>query len=130
MGSNWARMGTKTLEERRNGFENALISDVKKHHSAYLLSLDPPLILSQDSINRWHASFDVDSVREISPDALPLPPDASDKIVYTAKDMLGNFLTSLYIQNLIFKFLKLNMLWKINIILLKNIIYNFICQRP
>ncbi|XP_078525629.1 DNA replication factor Cdt1-like [Lissotriton helveticus] len=64
------------LMERCRIFERNLVDIVKKHHTVFLESLDPPVII-RGHITRWHPHFDVETVPEISPAELPQPPPVS-----------------------------------------------------
>ncbi|XP_069073338.1 DNA replication factor Cdt1-like isoform X2 [Pleurodeles waltl] len=64
------------LMERRHIFEGNLVDIVKQHHTVFLESLDPPVII-RGQITRWHPRFDVESVPEIPAAELPQPPQVN-----------------------------------------------------
>ncbi|XP_075224609.1 chromatin licensing and DNA replication factor double parked [Lycorma delicatula] len=74
------------LLNRRRSFYSSLLNKTKNYHEEFLLSLDPPLHVSKDSITRWHPEFDVDGVPDIEPSTLPEPPNIQK--VASAKDVL------------------------------------------
>lgn len=63
---------TLCLMERCHIFERNLVDIVKQHHTVFLESLNPPVII-HGHITRWHPRFDVESVPEIPPAELPQP---------------------------------------------------------
>ncbi|CAH2324396.1 DNA replication factor Cdt1 [Pelobates cultripes] len=75
------------LLQRRCLFNRNLISIVKKHHKVFLETLDPPLLVPDDKLSRWHPRFKVDEVPEIEAAELPLPPQ-TEKLT-TAQDVLS-----------------------------------------
>lgn len=97
-------------------FHNNLLSIVKQHHKVscsslgshssyfcfvvisnfclnrlfslqgFLSSLDPPVLVPEDKLTRWHPRFNVDSVPAVHTSALPQPP-RSEKLA-TAQEVL------------------------------------------
>ena len=79
------------ISRRKIEFINILTDIVKGHHSEFLKSLDPPIILDDVSkIIRWHKNFDLNSLPdiEIKPYALPPPPVKADIGRLTAENFL------------------------------------------
>lgn len=60
--------------ERRNIFHQNLVEIVKGHHKVFLASLNPPIVVPDDKLTRWHPRFNVDEVPNIKPSDLPQPP--------------------------------------------------------
>ena len=75
------------LIKRRKKFHFNLTETAKKHHKAFLASLNPPLHIPDDKILRWHPAFVLDSVPEIEAALLPAPPIKESYT--TAKDVLN-----------------------------------------
>lgn len=68
-------MNPSILLERRRKFFNVLIENVKKYHNEFLLSLEPPMVISKDKLTRWHPEFPIDKIPEIEKSILPQPPE-------------------------------------------------------
>ncbi|XP_064399039.1 DNA replication factor Cdt1-like [Halichondria panicea] len=62
------------LIKRRKVFHDGLVSVVREHHKTFLLSLDPPLSIPEDKVQRWHPDFNLDSLPEVVESPLPQPP--------------------------------------------------------
>lgn len=54
---------------------------------AFLASLNPPMVVPEDRLTRWHPRFNVDEVPDIEPAELPQPPTA-EKLA-TAQEVLA-----------------------------------------
>uniref|UniRef100_A0A3B4FLL3 Chromatin licensing and DNA replication factor 1 n=1 Tax=Pundamilia nyererei TaxID=303518 RepID=A0A3B4FLL3_9CICH len=67
-------LSASRLLERRRVFHNSLLSIVKQHHKVFLSSLDPPVLVPEDKLTRWHPRFNVDSVPAVHTSALPQTP--------------------------------------------------------
>ncbi|XP_063347048.1 DNA replication factor Cdt1 [Pelmatolapia mariae] len=67
-------LSASRLLERRRMFHNNLVSIVKQHHKVFLSLLDPPVLVPEDKLNRWHPRFNVDSVPAVHMSALPQTP--------------------------------------------------------
>ena len=80
-------MKPSLLLERRRRFYNNLLELVKTHHEEFLQSLDPPIVISRESLTRWHPEFAIDQVPDIPASALPQPPNLEK--CCSAKDVLG-----------------------------------------
>ncbi|KAF4094393.1 hypothetical protein AMELA_G00014560 [Ameiurus melas] len=74
------------LLERRRAFRQNLLEIVKGHHKVFLASLNPPLVVPDDKLTRWHPRFNVDEVPNILPGDLPQPPQ-TEKLT-TAQEVL------------------------------------------
>lgn len=53
----------------------------------FLASLNPPMVVPEDRLTRWHPRFNVDEVPDIEPAELPQPPTV-EKLA-TAQDVLA-----------------------------------------
>ncbi|XP_051577033.1 DNA replication factor Cdt1-like [Myxocyprinus asiaticus] len=62
------------LLERRQIFHQNLVEVMKGHHKVFLASLNPPIVVPDDKLTRWHPRFIVDEVPNIKPSDLPRPP--------------------------------------------------------
>lgn len=54
---------------------------------AFLASLNPPMVVPEDQLTRWHPRFNVDEVPDIEPAELPQPP-VTEKLT-TAQEVLA-----------------------------------------
>ncbi|XP_049873944.1 DNA replication factor Cdt1 [Pectinophora gossypiella] len=80
-------MNPSVLLERRRYFYDTLLQLVKKHHAQYLLTLDPPMVIPDDKLTRWHPEFEIEKVPEIESAKLPELPNAEK--LSTAQDVLS-----------------------------------------
>lgn len=80
-------MNPTVLLERRRYFYETLLQLVKKHHSKYLLTLDPPMVIPDDKLSRWHPEFEIEKVPEIESAKLPEMPNAEK--YSSAQDVLS-----------------------------------------
>lgn len=80
-------MNPTVLLERRRYFYDTLLQLVKKHHSQYLLTLDPPMVIPDDKLTRWHPEFEIEKVPEVDCAKLPEMPNAEK--FSTAQDVLS-----------------------------------------
>lgn len=78
---------TDMLKERRRYFYDTLLQIVKKSHAKYLLTLDPPMIINDDKLVRWHPNFDLFKMPDIECAKLPETPDTNT--YSTAQDVLA-----------------------------------------
>ncbi|RVE41296.1 hypothetical protein evm_014057 [Chilo suppressalis] len=67
-------MNPTVLLERRRYFYDTLLRLVKKYHAQYLLTLDPPLVIPEDKLTRWHPEFEIEKVPEVECAKLPEAP--------------------------------------------------------
>ncbi|KAG8563067.1 hypothetical protein GDO81_015918 [Engystomops pustulosus] len=74
------------LLERRKLFHRNLTNIVKHHHKSFLETLNPPLVVPDDQLTRWHPRFSVDEVPDVVPSELPQPPQV-EKLT-TAQEVL------------------------------------------
>ncbi|XP_026863147.2 DNA replication factor Cdt1 isoform X1 [Electrophorus electricus] len=74
------------LLERRRVFHQNLVEIVKGHHKVFLATLNPPVVVPEDRLTRWHPRFSVDEVPPIPPSDLPQPPQ-TEKLT-TAQEVL------------------------------------------
>ncbi|KAF7687909.1 DNA replication factor Cdt1 [Silurus meridionalis] len=74
------------LLERRSTFHQNLVEIVKGHHKVFLASLNPPVVVPDDKLTRWHPKFNVDEVPNILPSDFPQPPQ-TEKLT-TAQEVL------------------------------------------
>ncbi|XP_075045132.1 DNA replication factor Cdt1 [Mixophyes fleayi] len=80
------QLTVSSLLERRRMFHRSLTNIVKLHHRSFLASLNPPMVVPDDKLTRWHPRFSVDEVPDILPAELPQPPQI-DKLT-TAQEVL------------------------------------------
>lgn len=60
---------------------------------AFLATLNPPMVVPEEKLTRWHPRFNVDKVPDISPAELPRPPQedrlsTAQEVLSTARGML------------------------------------------
>ncbi|XP_056090778.1 DNA replication factor Cdt1 isoform X2 [Rhinichthys klamathensis goyatoka] len=67
-------LSVSRLLERRRIFHQNLVEIVKGHHKTFLASLNPPIVVPDDKLTRWHPRFNVDEVPNVKPRDLPQPP--------------------------------------------------------
>ncbi|XP_067257671.1 DNA replication factor Cdt1 isoform X2 [Chanodichthys erythropterus] len=67
-------LSASRLLERRRVFHQNLVEIVKGHHKVFLASLNPPIVVPDDKLTRWHPRFNVDEVPNVKPSDLPQPP--------------------------------------------------------
>ncbi|KAI7814296.1 DNA replication factor Cdt1 [Triplophysa rosa] len=79
-------LSASRLLERRHIFHQNLVEIVKGHHKVFLASLNPPVVVPDDKLTRWHPRFNVDEVPSIKPGDLPQPPQTEK--VTTAQEVL------------------------------------------
>uniref|UniRef100_I3K5Z0 Chromatin licensing and DNA replication factor 1 n=1 Tax=Oreochromis niloticus TaxID=8128 RepID=I3K5Z0_ORENI len=79
-------LSASRLLERRRIFHHNLVSIVKQHHKVFLSLLDPPVLVPEDKLTRWHPRFNVDSVPTVHTSALP-PTPRPEKLA-TAQEVL------------------------------------------
>ncbi|XP_067396337.1 DNA replication factor Cdt1 [Emydura macquarii macquarii] len=79
-------LSASRLLERKKVFCRNLVNVVKQHHKTFLASLNPPLVIADDKLTRWHPRFNVDEVPDVVPAELPQPPQV-DKVT-TAQEVL------------------------------------------
>ncbi|XP_074957268.1 DNA replication factor Cdt1 [Phalacrocorax aristotelis] len=86
-------LSASRLLERRKEFNRNLVNIVKQHHKAFLAALNPPMVVPEEKLTRWHPRFNVDKVPDISPAELPQPPQedrltTAQEVLSTARGML------------------------------------------
>nr|XP_055072497.1 DNA replication factor Cdt1 [Misgurnus anguillicaudatus] len=79
-------LSASRILERRHVFHQNLVEIVKGHHKVFLASLNPPIVIPDDKLTRWHPRFAVDEVPNIKPGDLPQPPQ-TEKMT-TAQEVL------------------------------------------
>ncbi|NP_001081738.1 DNA replication factor Cdt1 [Xenopus laevis] len=80
-------LSASRLLERKQLFHRSLTSIVKQHHRVFLTSLNPPMLVPDDKLTRWHPRFNVDEVLDVTPAELPLPPQVER--LTTAQEVLS-----------------------------------------
>ncbi|KAI8426160.1 hypothetical protein MSG28_005102 [Choristoneura fumiferana] len=80
-------MNPSVLLERRRFFYDTLLQAVKKHHAQYLMSLDPPMVIPDSKLTRWHPEFEIEKLPDIECAKLPEVPNAEK--FSTAQDVLA-----------------------------------------
>ena len=102
------------ISERKKIFDKLLLDKAKLHHQVwnsysiypsevsfssvntvqtfqeFLQTLDPPLIVPLDMINRWHPLFDLNTVPDIVPVSIPRP-TINNEAPLSVKEFLGSF---------------------------------------
>uniref|UniRef100_A0A452TS15 Chromatin licensing and DNA replication factor 1 n=1 Tax=Ursus maritimus TaxID=29073 RepID=A0A452TS15_URSMA len=86
-GSTAPQLTASCLLQRRQVFSQNLVERVREHHRAFLASLNPPMVVPEDQLTRWHPRFNVDEVPDIEPAELPQPP-STEKLA-TAQEVLA-----------------------------------------
>ncbi|VFV31672.1 dna replication factor cdt1 [Lynx pardinus] len=86
-GSTAPQLTASHLLRRRQVFGQNLVERVREHHRAFLASLNPPMVVPEDQLTRWHPHFNVDEVPDIEPAELPQPP-TTEKLA-TAQEVLA-----------------------------------------
>ncbi|KFO95650.1 DNA replication factor Cdt1, partial [Calypte anna] len=86
-------LSASRLLERRREFHRNLVNIVKQHHKACLAALNPPMVVPEEKLTRWHPRFNVDEVPDITPAELPQPPQeerltTAQEVLSTARGML------------------------------------------
>jgi len=79
-------LSASLMLDRTRTFHHNLVNVVKEHHKRFLESLDPPVVVPDDMLTRWHPRFNVDEVPNIHPSELPQPPQ-TEKLT-TAQEVL------------------------------------------
>ncbi|NWV19902.1 CDT1 factor, partial [Origma solitaria] len=87
-------LSASRLLERRREFHRNLVNIVRQHHTAFLAALNPPMVVPEEKLTRWHPRFNVDEVPDISPAELPRPPQedrlsTAQEVLSTARGMLS-----------------------------------------
>ncbi|XP_067308078.1 DNA replication factor Cdt1 isoform X1 [Pseudorasbora parva] len=67
-------LSASRILERRRVFHQNLVEIVKGHHKAFLASLNPPIVVPDDKLTRWHPRFNVDEVPNVTQSDLPQAP--------------------------------------------------------
>ncbi|KAH9630448.1 hypothetical protein HF086_016986 [Spodoptera exigua] len=80
-------MNPTVLLERRRYFYDILLQLVKKHHAQYLQTLDPPMVIPEDKLTRWHPEFDIEKIPEVESAKLPEMPNVEK--FSSAQDVLA-----------------------------------------
>ncbi|NXI34089.1 CDT1 factor, partial [Galbula dea] len=86
-------LSASRLLERRKEFHRNLVNIVKQHHKEFLAALNPPMVVPEEKLTRWHPRFNVDEVPDIKPAELPRPPQedrltTAQEVLSTARGML------------------------------------------
>ncbi|NWH70362.1 CDT1 factor, partial [Piaya cayana] len=86
-------LSASRLLQRRKEFNRNLVNIVKQHHKAFLAALNPPMVVPEEKLTRWHPRFNVDEVPDISPAELPQPPQedkpsTAQEVLNSARGML------------------------------------------
>ncbi|XP_073439518.1 DNA replication factor Cdt1 [Dendrobates tinctorius] len=75
------------LLERRKFFHRSLTDIVKQHHRSFLATLNPPMVVLDSQLTRWHPRFNVDEVPDVVAAELPQPPQVQK--LSTAQEVLS-----------------------------------------
>ncbi|XP_016053176.1 PREDICTED: DNA replication factor Cdt1 [Miniopterus natalensis] len=87
VGNTPPQLTASRLLQRRQVFSQNLVERVREHHRVFLASLNPPMVVPEDRLTRWHPRFNVDEVPDIEPAELPQPP-TTEKLA-TAQEVLA-----------------------------------------
>ncbi|CAG9858549.1 unnamed protein product [Phyllotreta striolata] len=79
-------VSSDTLLQRRRKLYSILLDKAKHYHQEFLSSLDPPIVLNQRQLTRWHPEFDIEKVPDI--ECAPLPPAPVEQKLTTGKEVL------------------------------------------
>ncbi|KFQ33004.1 DNA replication factor Cdt1, partial [Mesitornis unicolor] len=60
-------LSASRLLQRRKEFHRNLVNIVKQHHKAFLAALNPPMVVPEEKLMRWHPRFNVDAVPDVIP---------------------------------------------------------------
>lgn len=82
----FAKMGPMVMVERRRIAENSIINSVKKQHLDFCSNLNPPIVVDETKLLKWHRDFDVDACPPIPESEFPKKPDV-EKLL-TASEIL------------------------------------------
>lgn len=80
-------MNPSVLLERRRYFYDTLLQLAKKHHAQFLSTLDPPMVIPDDKLTRWHPEFEIEKVPEVECAKLPELPNTEK--LSSAQDVLS-----------------------------------------
>lgn len=80
------RVAPQAMVERKTVFRNSLIQLVKSHHKTFCSQLNPPILVDNGSIVRFHKDFNVDSCPPV--EEAELPPKPEVELVTTAAQIL------------------------------------------
>ncbi|XP_053606454.1 DNA replication factor Cdt1 [Plodia interpunctella] len=80
-------MNPSVLLERRRYFYDTLLQLVKKHHAQFLSTLDPPMVIPDNKLVRWHPEFELEKVTEV--DCSKLPEMPNNEKYSSAQDVLA-----------------------------------------
>lgn len=84
------------LTIRLKQFEATLLDRVKHEHDIFLRSLQPPVVIPKERIQRWHQDFDLELCPDILAADLPQPPNierfsSAKDILSTARNLFNRF---------------------------------------
>lgn len=80
-------MNPSVLLERRRYFYDTLLQLVKKYHTQFLATLDPPIEIPDKKLVRWHPEFELEKIPEVDSAKLPEMPNAEK--FSSAQDVLA-----------------------------------------
>lgn len=80
-------LSPQILLERQRRITDILLNKVKAEHDIFLRSLNPPMIIPQNKITRWHPDFDLQNCPDVDRATLPEPPNIER--FSSAKDVLS-----------------------------------------
>ena len=82
----FVKLSPNMMVERRRIVENSIIELVKKQHQYFCVSLNPPIVVDETKLLKWHKDFEVDACPPIPEGEFPKKPDV-EKLL-TAKEVL------------------------------------------
>jgi len=80
------KLGPQGIVERKNIFNNSLLSIVKQHHKNFCERLETPVTVNEEKLLKFHKDFDVDNCPAIAESGFPEAPHVEK--VTTAAEIL------------------------------------------
>lgn len=89
-------MNPKILITRFQRFQAILLDRVKHEHDMFLRSLQTPVVIPKERIQRWHQDFDLEACPDILTAELPQPPNierfsSAKDILSTARNLFNRY---------------------------------------
>jgi len=79
----FVKLGPNMMVERRRIAENSIIDFVKKQHLEFCSTLNPPIVVDETKLLKWHKDFDVDACPPIPEGEFPKKPDVEKLLTAT-----------------------------------------------
>lgn len=89
-------LNPKVLTVRSQQFQSILLDRVKHEHDQFLRSLQPPVVIPKEKIQRWHQDFELEACPDILSADLPQPPNierfsSAKDILSTARNLFNRY---------------------------------------